>query len=649
MLAHHSRNASCRRPCNDGDDITARVLLVRGDQTVFIISLDLVGVSSTFAKRLQSAVCQAVETTASVLIAATHTHGSPQTHDAMVGFGHAPASYMDAIVRAVVEAAREAMKALRPASIRHVRTAPLGLSVNRRQRVDAEREAFAPVSKRPRGSGVMWFEKAGRTALGQRADGPRQPIADVIDILASDGTSIATVLCWACHPVCCGKAATAQTADFVNRARRVVEAHTGAPTLYLNGACGDVNPLERGGGFEAAERLGDALGRACVAALRCGTDARAAASEGTFSCAAVEGVARLPLEPLPSEAEAAAFVDEQKAWLESARGTEGDPWPSSLPQATLAYAHTVLAASRAGAGSPHVECPLHAVRIGPVVLLAAAAELFSAFASHLASASPHASTITVGYTNGCIGYLPTEAEVPHGGYEVVHAHVPYGQPQRLHKEAERELVTAALELLSALPAAEPTLEPTPLERRAARGRRWGLPAMAIDSRFEHAHDTYNSIGVTAGGAVLYVLSSAEPLIGGRLYRFADGDAAPTLIADLTAACGDPPGCIAQGKAHCPLLEDSSDGSVYFGTHVGWYVEVDGMEVHPAAGVPGLPHGVAPYPGGCLLRLAPDGVSVTRLARLPGGEGIITFAADFERKRLCECSRYQTRSAAGLPP
>ena len=37
--------------------------------------------------------------------------------------------------------------------------------------------------------------------------------------------------------------------------RVAVEAHTNAPALYLNGACGDVNPLERGGGARAQKAL----------------------------------------------------------------------------------------------------------------------------------------------------------------------------------------------------------------------------------------------------------------------------------------------------------------------------------------------------------------------------------------------------------
>ena len=42
-----------------------------------------------------------------------------------------------------------------------------------------------------------------------------------------------------------------------------------------------------------------------------------------------------------------------------------------------------------------------------------------------------AAPIVVGYANGCIGYVPTEAEFPWGGYEVCHAFRVYGQPAML--------------------------------------------------------------------------------------------------------------------------------------------------------------------------------------------------------------------------
>ena len=144
-------------------------------------------------------------------------------------------------------------------------------------------------------------------------------------------------------------------------------------------------------------------------------------------------------------------------------------------------------------------------------------------------ASPFRSTITLGYTNGCLGYLPTQAEVDYGGYEVIHAHVPYGQQQRLDPTAEHAVVSAALTLLSrchakVAPMEGASGESTPLSPLLTSSSSRRLPHMLaewFDSACEVAHDTYNSVGI-ASGRLYYVLSSALPDVGAKLFSVALG-------------------------------------------------------------------------------------------------------------------------------
>ena len=113
----------------------------------------------------------------------------------------------------------------------------------------------------------MWknatrFERTGGTRIGQRPDGPAIRHANVLSFRRAAGGgnlggTIATVVHFACHPTCCGALAEA-SADFCGEARRVVEREEGGHCLYLQGACGDVNPIERKGGLEAAKRMGSA-------------------------------------------------------------------------------------------------------------------------------------------------------------------------------------------------------------------------------------------------------------------------------------------------------------------------------------------------------------------------------------------------------
>ena len=132
----------------------------------------------------------------------------------MVGFGHASQAFMEHLQAAIVSAVVEAAAAAKPSRVRHVRTPSLSLSINRRQRTEAAGgepgrttgEAKGAPAKTKGTPAVLWFERAGATQLGQRAQGPRVPHADAVQFVHEHGEeTIATLLSFACHPVCYGK------------------------------------------------------------------------------------------------------------------------------------------------------------------------------------------------------------------------------------------------------------------------------------------------------------------------------------------------------------------------------------------------------------------------------------------------------------
>jgi hypothetical protein len=441
MGGYWGRDAPCE-PCRD--ELSCRALYIESDQSVVIISLDLISISAAAALRYRKAVasaCPKLRGPETVLLCCTHTHTAPQTQDGMLGFGHASESYMATLERAILSTVTAAVTQSRPALLRHVRTPPLGASINRRQRVAGsgdEDGAAAPAKKAK--TSVMWFEKAGLTTLGQRPEGPTVPYADALHfVLETDGaTTVATLVSFACHPVCCGKL-LAQSADYVHALRSQVETATGATAVFVTGAAGDVNPLERGGGYAAADKMGRKVGDAVAAAILAAIEAAngggggggsSSAAAAAVNVSAACSVVNVPLAPLPSESEALAFLEEQTAWQADKRRSSGGGGkgaggvfaPDALPTATVSYAERVLAATKEGKGASHGTMGVAAVALGSgIALLGIEAEPFSEYALHLSSASPFPVTITVGYANGCARYLPTQAEFRLGGYEVVHA------------------------------------------------------------------------------------------------------------------------------------------------------------------------------------------------------------------------------------
>ncbi len=152
----------------------------------------------------------------------------------------------------------------------------------------------------------------------------------------------------------------------------------------------------------------------------------------------------------------------------------------------------------------------------------------------------------------------------------------------------------------------------------------GLKARTYNSGFALAHDTYNAIDVASDGNVYYVLSSQSIDTGGQMYSFNPGTHTIKHLGDLTEICGESGGkTISQGKSHVHFVE--SKGKLYFGTHVGFYSMVDGME---KMGIP--PPGYKEYPGGHILSYDLKTGKFGDLAIVPHKEGILALNMDTAR-------------------
>jgi len=122
----------------------------------------------------------------------------------------------------------------------------------------------------------------GRCSLGTHRDfwdgsqfvcghNPGVPVDDtlvVARVTAEDGTTLATVVNYACHPTTLAWDNTLISPDYIGAMRELVERETGAPCLFLQGASGEVGPKEGFVGDPAvADRNGRELGYAALSTL----------------------------------------------------------------------------------------------------------------------------------------------------------------------------------------------------------------------------------------------------------------------------------------------------------------------------------------------------------------------------------------------
>lgn len=97
-------------------------------------------------------------------------------------------------------------------------------------------------------------------------DGPADATLRVV-LLDSDEGPVACLLNYACHATVLKGDNLLLTAEFPGVACRIVEQATGAGAVYVQGACGDVNPVWTRQDFASVERAGQAVGGAAVALI----------------------------------------------------------------------------------------------------------------------------------------------------------------------------------------------------------------------------------------------------------------------------------------------------------------------------------------------------------------------------------------------
>jgi len=156
----------------------------------------------------------------------------------------------------------------------------------------------------------------------------------------------------------------------------------------------------------------------------------------------------------------------------------------------------------------------------------------------------------------------------------------------------------------------------------------GLTAKVYDSGFSKAHDTYNAISAAGDGKIYYVLSSESIDAGGKMFAFDPPTQKIEFLGDLTEICGEKNSrAIPQGKSHVRFYE--RNGKLYFGTHVGFYELIDGMDRLPQ----NPPDGYKLYPGGHFLSYDLKTKQFEDLAVVPEGEGIVSMTADTDRGHI----------------
>jgi neutral ceramidase len=404
------------------DPLLVRALVLSdGSSEIAIAVCDLLGVGSDVVTSSRALIEERVGIPAArVLVAATHTHAGPSGFRASEDPG-----YTDVLARHVAGAVAMARTRLEPVTVKLGTVDVATISQNRRD--------------------------------------PVGPVQTAAHVLLADteapGPPVATLVNFACHATVLEHDNLRYSPDFPGAMARMVESCLGGTAVYLQGACGDVNPVWSRHDAGEVERVGGVLGGAAV---RLAQEMRPlGAGQWCINLSWSEDVevpcpgrllAPLSLAGARTELELPRrprrTVDEVDAEL---RGMEARL--AALPAGDLGGRRALrarindLATARlfpplpSGRATQRLE--VQALRLSEeCAVVTLPGEFFAETGAELARRCGLPCLLVAGYANGSVGYVPPARAFPEGGYEV-------GMTQ-FGPEAEAAIVDAAVETVGSL-------------------------------------------------------------------------------------------------------------------------------------------------------------------------------------------------------
>ena len=385
------------------DGLNATALAVDdGERQAVVVALDLMVIDEPFTRRTRERVH--VETglpPGSILLTCSHSHNAPAA-GGLLGVGECDPVYEDWASRQAATAAILAWRERAPATARCGHATVEGITYNR-----------------------------------TRPDGLVDPRLTTLQISRKDDSNLVTVVNYGAHPTVTTKLWPWYVSrDVPGQVCDRLETTLGAPVLYIQGACGDVNFL---GEFTSPERCREPALRLATAAL---DSVKQAAPMADPRVAAASETALLPtrrwtraeLEHDRGEAERRLAGDDVdvSGWRETigramtnrpddmVRRHGGDEKKAVRAMCRFHLEWTSRMLRDVETRPEGLETEVQAIRVGDVTFAANASEFFTPFALDVRRRAGVPELMLACYANGRIGYLPDEHDInakSYAGYQ----------------------------------------------------------------------------------------------------------------------------------------------------------------------------------------------------------------------------------------
>ncbi len=404
------------------DNLYAKTVVLKTETTeVAITSCDLCVIPREIVLRIRelASVWSGIPKD-NIMISATHTHTGPVTTGLLAG--EIDPAYIDVMVRRIASGIAIARRNLREAIIKIGRGEESSIIFNRRYIMNDGSVITNPGKLNPN---IV------------KPAGPVDPELLLILIEERLGNPIALITNYTNHVDTIG--GTGISSDYPGVIAKYIKEHFGdIPSLFLNGAEGDINHVDVKDptpqvGYEEAKRIGKILVKEIIRTLD-----RIEPLEADLKINS--SIIKIPIrKPSKEEIEKAKELLSRHIESHSKELTAFDLAKGSM-EVERAYAQEVLLLSQLDKDFEDLE--LQVIALGNLVLVGIAGEPFVELGLKIKRNSPFRYTGVVSLANGYSGYIPTERAFDEGGYETRLA-----RSSKLDKRAENLIIEEVLRLI----------------------------------------------------------------------------------------------------------------------------------------------------------------------------------------------------------
>jgi hypothetical protein len=368
------------------DDLYAKVLYAENNgNKILWIHCDLIGFSNDLADSIRESSANLAQINVkNVLISATHTHSGPATVH-LRKCGNIDADYIDFLKKTIAEGVTNTIHNLEEVEPCFTETTLDGVAIDRRK----SSENSHVDNKMP----ILAFRR-------------------------NDASFKAVIANYGIHNVGLSADNRKISGDIAGFAAKQASATiNGNPIVFMtNGGCGNINPAEVANGYSAVEKIGAILGNKIkdeMPNLQAFSNCEISSSFSSLE---------LPLEALDCR-RLDEIMSKHRQYCES---LEDNYVNNRLYEALNIWHDETKKLIEINDIQKSARAYIHILKLGPIVFAGINAEVFSIMAEQLRNETNLEHIYTLGYADGCLGYLAPEYIYNEGGYEVDDAHKFYG-------------------------------------------------------------------------------------------------------------------------------------------------------------------------------------------------------------------------------